>query len=84
MVFEENEQALSVASDRYVNMINKCFLPTLNRMGVENVWFQQDGATAHTARVSMTVLWQNFPGHLISLRGNLHWLERSPDLSPYD
>ena len=82
--FEENEQAVSVTSDRYVNMINECFPPTLNQMGVENVWFQQDGATVHTARASMTVLQQNFPGHLISSRGDLHWPARSLDLSPCD
>ena len=65
-------------------MINECFLPTLNQMGVENVWFQQDGATAHTARASMIVLRQNFPGHFISSRVDLHWPARSPDLSPRD
>ena len=54
--FEENKQAVSVTSDCYVNMINECFLPTLNQMGVENVWFQQDSAMAHTVRMSMTVL----------------------------
>ncbi|XP_057675297.1 uncharacterized protein LOC130905701 isoform X2 [Corythoichthys intestinalis] len=82
--FEENEEVVSVTPDRYVNMINECFLPTLNSMGVENVWFQQDCAMAHTARASMIVLRQNFPGHLISLRGDLHWPARSPDLSPCD
>ena len=35
--FEKNEQAVSVTSDRYVNMINECFLPTLKQMVVENV-----------------------------------------------
>jgi hypothetical protein len=53
-------------------------------MDVGDVWFQQDGATAHTSRVSMTVLWQHFPGSLISLRGDLHWPARSPDLTPCD
>ena len=81
---EENEQAVSVTSDCYVNMINECFLPALNQMGVENVWFQQEGATAHTARASITVFRQNFPGHLISSRGNLHWPARFSDLSPCD
>ena len=28
--FEENEQAVSVTSDHYVDMINELFLPTLN------------------------------------------------------
>jgi hypothetical protein len=51
-------------------------------MDVGDVWFQPDGATAHTSRVSMTVLQQHFPGRLNSLRGDLHWSARSPDLTP--
>ena len=30
------------------------------------MWFQQDGATAHTANKSMTTIRNMFPGHLIS------------------
>lgn len=82
--FEENERAVSVTSDRYVEMIQEFFLPTLNEMDVGDVWFQQDGATAHTARISMTLLRQHFQERLISLRGDLHWPARSPDLAPCD
>jgi hypothetical protein len=35
----------------------------------ENVWFQQDGATAHTSRRSLGILREMFPGHVVSLRG---------------
>jgi len=38
----------------------------------EDFWFQQDGVTAHTARL------------LISLRGDIGWPARSPDLTPCD
>ena len=48
------------------------------------VWFQQDDATAHTAKNSMDVLRDLFPSHLISLRGDIGWPARSPDLSPCD
>ena len=82
--FEENKQVVSVTFDSYASMINEYFLPTVNQMGVENVWFQQDGAMAHTARASITVLRQNFPGYLISSRGDLHWPAQSPDFSPCD
>jgi hypothetical protein len=51
---------------------------------LENVWFQQDGATAHTARISLGVLQQMFPGRLVSLRGDIGWPARSPDLSMCD
>ena len=48
------------------------------------VWFQQDGATAHTAKNSMNVLRDLFPSHVISLRGDIGWPARSPDLFPCD
>ncbi|KAL1488966.1 hypothetical protein ABEB36_014749 [Hypothenemus hampei] len=82
--FEENERAVSVTSDRYVRMIQEFFLPALNEMDVGNVWFQQDDATAHTAQGSMAILRQHFPTRLISLRGDLQWPARSPDLAPCD
>ncbi|CAI6359906.1 unnamed protein product [Macrosiphum euphorbiae] len=50
----------------------------------KEVWFQQDGATAHTSRRSLTILREMFPGHLLSLRGDITWPPRSPDLSPCD
>jgi hypothetical protein len=37
--------------------------------GAGNVWFQQDGATAHTSRRSLGILREMFPGHVVSLRG---------------
>lgn len=47
---------------------------------------QQNGAMAHTARRTMDVLRELFPGHLISLRGadGDGWPARSPDLTPSD
>ena len=77
--FEENEHAISVNSDRYIRMIQEFFLLILAEMNVGDVWFQQNGTTAHTARVSMNVLRQHFPWRLISLRGDLLWPARSPD-----
>ena len=49
---------------------------------MDNVWFQQDGATAHTSRLKMGILRKMFAGHLISLRGDISWCTRSPDLNP--
>uniref|UniRef100_A0A1Y1JZD5 DUF4817 domain-containing protein n=1 Tax=Photinus pyralis TaxID=7054 RepID=A0A1Y1JZD5_PHOPY len=83
--FEENDRAVSVNSARYLTMIQEFFLHALDEMGVdEDVWFQQDGATAHTARRVMEFLRGRFPGRLISLRGDLDWPARSPDLAPCD
>ena len=60
--------------------------PELGRRGIDlsSVWFQQDGATAHTARASMTVLREMFPQHVISRAGDVPWPALSPDLSACD
>lgn len=50
----------------------------------ENFWFLQDGATSHTARHSGQLLQEQFPGGMISLRGDVPWSPRSPDLSSLD
>ena len=60
------------------------FQPALEAMQLEDTWFQQDGATAHTAMITMNCLRQIFPGRLISLRGDVNWPARSPDLAPCD
>jgi hypothetical protein len=52
--------------------------------GVENVWFQQDGATAHTCRHLLGNLREMFPGHVVSLCSDIWWPPRSPDLTPSD
>jgi hypothetical protein len=45
----------------------------------QDCWFQQDGATAHTANTTMQMLSEFFGGRIISR--NL-WLPGSLDLSP--
>jgi len=81
---QQNGRAVTVNSDRYLTMIREFFLPALQEMELDNVWFQQDGATAHTARTSMACLREAFPGRLISRYGDLNWPARSPDLTPCD
>ena len=78
--FEEGETAVSVTSARFVNMLNNFLHPELKRHGVNvrEMWFQQDGATAHTARVSMVVVRRMFPQHVISHFSDVSW---PPDLS---
>jgi hypothetical protein len=58
--------------------------PKLDDVNTEHVWFQQKGATVHTARRLLGVLREMFPGRLISLRGDVGWPARSPELSPCD
>jgi hypothetical protein len=82
--FEEGGAKVSVTVHRYVEMLETFLRPKLDDVDTEHVWFQQDGATAHTERRSLGVLREMFPGRLISLRGDVEWPARSPDLSPCD
>jgi len=84
---EDNEgAAVTVTFEPYVAMLRKFCEPELRRRGIDlsSVWFQQNGATAHTARASMSVLREMFPQHVISHGGDVPWLARSPDLSACD
>ena len=65
-------------------MLQELFIPLLDELDLGDTWFQQDGATARTSRTSMAVLREHFPECLISIRGDLEWQARSPDLTPCD
>ena len=82
--FEEGEETATVTSDRHIRMFENCFLSELLRRGISraSMWFQQDGATDHTARASMTAIRAAFPNHLISRFGELPWPRRSRLIFP--
>ncbi|GFV91609.1 hypothetical protein TNCV_4761741 [Trichonephila clavipes] len=47
-------------------MITNYFIPELNNHDVQELWFQQDGATCHTARATIDLLKDTF-GYVKSL-----------------
>ncbi|GFU88426.1 uncharacterized protein TNCV_3353661 [Trichonephila clavipes] len=52
--FKNNESHnVTVNGDRYRAMITNIFIPELNNHDVQELWFQQDGATCHTARATI-------------------------------
>lgn len=63
--FEEDGRTVTVNAQRYLFMLERFFEPELNQLAEEedlgDIWFQQDGATAHTAQISMVKLRQMFP-----------------------
>ncbi|GFS49447.1 hypothetical protein TNCV_2411611 [Trichonephila clavipes] len=73
-----------VNGDRYRVMITNFFIPELNNHDVQKLWFQQDGATCHTARATIDLLKDTFGNHLISRFGPVNWPPRSCDLTPLD
>ncbi|GFT97528.1 hypothetical protein TNCV_386961 [Trichonephila clavipes] len=65
-------------------MITNFFIPELNNHDVQELWFQQDGATCHTARATIELLKDTFGDRLISRFGPVNWPPRSCDLTPLD
>ena len=83
---DENGRATTVNSENYVTMLRTGLIPDLERRNyrINEVWFQQDAATAHTARSTMDFLRSIFPGKVISRFGDVPWPARSPDLTSPD
>jgi len=79
---DENGQAITVTSKCYTEIINEFVAPKLPQ--IHNLWFQQNGATAHTAVISMAVLHLLFPQRMISRFGDLPRPPLSPNLTAPD
>ncbi|GFW68807.1 uncharacterized protein TNCV_3640211 [Trichonephila clavipes] len=84
--FFKNDEGhnVTVNGDRYRAMITNLFIPELNNHDVQELWFQQDGATCHTARATIDLLKDTFGDRLISRFGPVNWPPRSCDLTPLD
>ncbi|GFV25383.1 putative LOC100569746 [Trichonephila clavipes] len=84
--FLKNDEGhnVTVNGDRYRAMITNFFIPELNNHDVQELWFQQDGATCHTARATIDLLKDTFGDRLISRLGPVNWPPRSCDLTPLD
>ncbi|GFW92243.1 putative transposase [Trichonephila clavipes] len=84
-VFENDEgHNVTVNGDRYRAMNTNFFIPELNTHDIQDQWFQQDGATCHTARATIDLLKDTFGDRLISRYGPVNWPPRSCDLTPLD
>ncbi|GFU50146.1 hypothetical protein TNCV_640581 [Trichonephila clavipes] len=51
---------VTVNGDRYRAMITNFFIPESNNHDVQELWFQHDGATCHTARATIDLLKDTF------------------------
>ena len=56
----------------------------MQELDLHDMWYQQDGATCHTARITMDLLRGEFGEHFISRSGPVNWPPRSCDLAPLD
>ena len=69
LFFFENEQgeAVTVNGDRYRAMLNEFLCTKIEQEDIGNIWFQQDGATCHTAEATLDVLCSVFEDRIISM-----------------
>ena len=78
------ETTISVNSLRYGHMITNFFSPAIEEYNLENIWFQQDGATRHTTLANVALLQEIFPGLVIFCHGDINWSPRLCDFTPLD
>jgi hypothetical protein len=74
-----------VTAEKYVDMLDSFFLPTLfsHSYGVYS-YFQQDGAAPHTCAMTAAFLNWQLPYRWIGAGGKWNWAAKSPDLTPPD
>jgi hypothetical protein len=79
---DEAGRAVTVNSAHCTEMLHTFLELELQRCGVDTqtLWFQQDGATAHTVSTATQVLNELFPARVISHRGNIEWPAILPNL----
>ena len=84
--FFENDDGttVTVKSLRYGRMITGFYMPAIEEYDLENMWFQQDDATCHTARITMDLLRGAFGEYFILPSRPVNWPHRSCDLTCLD
>ena len=63
-------------------MLNEFLFTKIEKEDTANIWFQQDGATCHTAEATLDVLCPVFEDRFISRRADVVWPPRISDLTP--
>ncbi|KAJ3659556.1 hypothetical protein Zmor_011240 [Zophobas morio] len=74
----------TMTGERYSQQILEPFIQQLDDEELQLGYFQQDGATAHTARATLEYLQQHYDDRVISLGVQHAFPPRSPDLTPLD
>ena len=63
-------------------MLNEFLFTKIEEKYIGNFWFQQNGATCHTAEATLDILRNIFEDRIISRRADVVWPLRSWDLTP--
>lgn len=86
---EENGRQVTLNQQRYRHILTR-FIPDLRQfcrarnLAFRNQFFQQDGATCHTAAAIRQFLQEHFPSKFISRFTDFPYPSHSPDLTPPD
>lgn len=75
-----------LTADNYLEQLENNILPNIAEVAenIPTVWYQHDGAPAHSSRVVVECLNDAFPDSWIGRNGPILWPPRSPDMSPLD
>ena len=57
-------------------MLNEFLFTKIEEEDIGNIWFQQDGATCHTAEATLDILRSVFEDCIISRRAEVVWTPR--------
>ena len=84
--FFENKQgvAVTVNFDHYRAILNEFLFTKVEEEDIGNIWFQQYGASGHTAEATLDGLHPFFEDRTISRRADVVWPPWSCDLTPLD
>jgi len=84
--FFENEEGAAVSFNgvRYRGMLKDFFFPRMEEEDIDDIWFQPDSSTCHTANVTIGLLHGTFENRIISRNDDVNWPPRSCDLTPLD
>ena len=79
----DSGDAVTVTKETYLAMLQQVFNEE-TLMELNDHWYQQDGAPAHSSKVVLDWLETSFPQRLISIKSSFPWPANSPDLNPLD
>lgn len=77
----------TLSSTKYIHMLDTKVIPELKRRlgrDFDSCWWQQDGASCHTAGPTLQYLQSIFGNRIISNKAAVEWPPYSPDLNPLD
>ena len=64
-------------SDQYINVLDKCLMPTIEKLQTDEFIFQDDNAPCHRSKkVNEWINWKNI--------NRMDWPAQSPDLNPIE